>query len=109
MVSVNIISRNSSGRAEKVEIKDDAAVSVILTAKDFRQILGPNEMRSTKFDCSIRWNKLMLNGSGWGHGVGMCQWGAYGMARKGKKAEEILQYYYPGAEITTIDKLKPAT
>lgn len=101
---VTISSRNKSGRAEKLEIKDDSGTSVIMTAKDFRQLFGPNEVRSTKFDASIKWNQLALKGSGWGHGVGMCQWGAYGMAKKGKKAAEILAHYYPGSEITTIDK-----
>jgi stage II sporulation protein D len=105
MESVNILSKNKSGRIDKLEIKDKSGISIILTGKDFRQIFGPNVIRSTKFDASIKWHQLVLKGSGWGHGVGMCQWGAYGMAKKGKKAEEILQHYYPGAEITTIDKV----
>ena len=91
---------------DKVEIKDDAGTSIILTGKDFRQMLGPNDVMSTNFDVSIRWGSLVLDGLGWGHGVGMCQWGAYGQARKGKKVDEILQYYYPGSEISTIDKIK---
>ena len=106
VATVSILSKNRSGRVDKLEIKDDAGVSVILTGKDFRQILGPNELRSTKFDASIKWANLILDGGGWGHGVGMCQWGAFGMARLHKKAEEILKYYYPGAEITTIDRVK---
>ena len=77
-----------------------------MAGKDFRQILGPNEIRSTKFDLSVRSGILVVDGLGWGHGVGMCQWGAYGMARAGKKADEILKYYYPGAEISTIDKIR---
>ena len=105
VASVSILSKNRSGRVDKLEIKDESGVSVILTGKDFRQTIGPNDVRSTKFDASIRWGSLVLNGFGWGHGVGMCQWGAYGQARQGKKAEEILKYYYPGAEITTIDKV----
>jgi len=104
--AVTVLSKNSSGRVDKVEIKDDSGVSVVLTGKDFRQMLGPNDVRSTKVDLSIRRGNLILDGLGWGHGVGMCQWGAYGMARKGKKANEILQYYYPGSEISTIDKIK---
>ncbi len=106
IISVNILSKNISGRVDKLEIKDVTGVSVILTGKDFRQIIGPNDARSTKFDVSIKRDNLVLNGLGWGHGVGMCQWGAYGMARQKKKCEEILKYYYPGAEISTIDKLK---
>lgn len=104
--SVTILSKNKSGRVDKLEIKDDAGASVILTGKDFRQMMGPNDLRSAKFDLSMRPGFLVLDGLGWGHGVGMCQWGAYGMARKRKKAEEILKYYYPGAEISTIDKIK---
>ena len=39
---------------------------------------------------------LVLNGRGWGHGVGMVQWGAYGKARRGLSAEQILAHYYGG-------------
>ena len=109
IASIIILSKNSSGRIEKIEIKDEAGVSLILTAKDFRQMIGPNAVRSTKFDISIKGSQAYLQGYGWGHGAGMCQWGAFGMARKGKKAEEILKHYYPGAEITTIDNLKGKT
>lgn len=103
---IDILSRNRSGRIDRLEIKDKAGVSVVLTGKDFRQIMGPNNIRSANFDVSVKWGKALLHGRGWGHGVGMCQWGAYGMARKGKSAEDILKYYYPGAEITTVDKLQ---
>ena len=105
IVSVRIISKNPSGRADKIEIKDSSAATVIITAKDFRQMFGPNVVRSTKFDSSVQGAELVLNGFGWGHGVGMCQWGAFGMSENGKKCDEILKFYYPGAEITTIDKL----
>lgn len=104
--SVTILSRNRSGRADKLEIKDNAGVSVILTAKDFRQLVGPNEIRSTKFDLSVRNDKLVVTGRGWGHGVGMCQWGAYGLSKKGRTAEEILRFYYPGTKVMPLDKLK---
>ena len=103
--SISILAKNNSGRNDKMEIKDDAGVSSILTAKDFRQIIGPNEIRSTAFEPLINNDKLSLSGIGWGHGVGMCQWGAKGQAEKHKKYYEILKYYYPGAEISTIDKL----
>lgn len=106
IASVNVLSNNKSGRVDKMEIKDDAGVSVVLTGKDFRQIIGPNELRSTKFEASIKCGSLIIDGRGWGHGVGMCQWGAFGMASQGKKAAEILTYYYPGSAITTIDKIK---
>lgn len=102
---VEVVSKNSSGRIDKLEIKDDTDVSCIMTAKDFRQMLGPNEARSTNFEPSIAGDKLILKGIGWGHGVGMCQWGAKGQADKGKKCEEMLEFYYPGTEITPIGKI----
>ncbi|MFA5499782.1 MAG: SpoIID/LytB domain-containing protein [Candidatus Omnitrophota bacterium] len=102
---ISIVSKNNSGRIDKIEIKDEAGVSYIVTAKDFRHIIGPNEVRSTNFDVSINGDKLTLKGIGWGHGVGMCQWGAKGLSEKGKTCKEILDFYYPGAQITTIDKI----
>jgi SpoIID/LytB domain protein len=36
----------------------------------------------------------------------MCQWGAYGQAKQGKKADEILKYYYPGADVVSIDTIR---
>jgi stage II sporulation protein D len=103
--SVKVLSKTSSGRADKLDIRDEADVSCVITAKDFRQMIGPNEVRSLNFEPSINQDKLVLNGLGWGHGAGMCQWGAKGQAEKGKKCEEILQSYYPDSEITNIDKI----
>ena len=106
IASVSVLSRNKSGRVDKMEIRDNAGVSVVLTGKDFRQLIGPNELRSTRFDVSVKYGSLIVDGRGWGHGVGMCQWGAFGMASQGKKADEILKHYYPGAEIVTIESIK---
>lgn len=103
---VKILSKNISGRVDKLEIKGQSGVVFVLTGKEFRQLIGPNDIRSTRFDISIRRGQLEVSGFGWGHGVGMCQWGAFGMARNGAKAEDILKYYYPGAEISTIEEFK---
>lgn len=105
IADVKVVSTNASGRVDKLEITDDAGVTVVLTGKIFRSLLGPNVVRSTKFVPHVREGNLVLDGRGWGHGVGLCQWGAYGMARRGMKAGQILSYYYPGSEITTIDKI----
>ena len=72
-----------------------------ISAKDFRQALGPNIIRSTNFKIEIVEDDAVFNGLGWGHGVGLCQWGAYFMAKNGRRYAEILKYYYPGAQITT--------
>ena len=45
---------------------------------------------------------IEIDGAGWGHGVGMCQWGAIEMGRKGATETEILRYYYPGVSFTKV-------
>jgi stage II sporulation protein D len=41
-------------------------------------------------------------GRGFGHGIGMCQWGTEGQARMGRRAADILRFYYPGAHLTRV-------
>ncbi len=106
IVSVEAVGRNSSGRVEKLEFTDYSGARLMIPAKDFRLAMGANDVRSTRFTLKVESGRLILNGLGWGHGVGMCQWGAYGLAQKGKTAEQILKFYYPGAEIASIDKVK---
>lgn len=97
-----ILSRDSSGRVLKLKIFSETK-ELKISAKDFRNIIGPNIIRSTNFTVKVIDADGVFEGLGWGHGVGLCQWGAYFMAKEGHSAEEILQYYYPGAEITTFD------
>ncbi|MCU0666617.1 MAG: SpoIID/LytB domain-containing protein [Candidatus Omnitrophica bacterium] len=101
---VVIASRTKSGRVKTLKFiispKD-----VIVPAKDLRQALGPNLIRSTDFKLKLSDKGILFQGSGWGHGVGMCQWGAYFMAKQGYKYNEILRYYYPGVEISNAGKL----
>jgi stage II sporulation protein D len=61
------------------------------------------EVRST--DCDIRLTDtevIFENGRGWGHGLGLCQWGMEGLARQGRTAADILRVYFPGAKITRV-------
>jgi stage II sporulation protein D len=101
---------NNSGRIVLLAINThDKTIDV--SAKDFRQKLGSNLIKSTIFKINIKPDsdgKLIayIEGAGWGHGVGMCQWGAFGMALRNYKAEDILKYYYPGAEIQAYDGQK---
>jgi stage II sporulation protein D len=56
----------------------------------------PTSIPSGWFTASIAAGALIVSGRGWGHGVGMVQWGAYGKARRGLSAAQILSYYYGG-------------
>ncbi len=72
---------------------------LVLTAKDVRRMIGYSVLKSERFNVVIDGDKIHFKGSGYGHGVGMSQWGAEGMARKKHNYKEILGFYYPGTVI----------
>lgn len=90
--------RDASGRLKSIKIRHSKGVKEIKGYK-FRLALGPNVIRSTNFTIRITPKGVMFRGKGWGHGVGMCQWGAFGMAKRRFNYKAILKFYYPGAEI----------
>ncbi len=96
---IKVLKRNQSGRVRTLQITTIAKKVVTLSGKEFREILGPNLIKSNNYDFVMQGYFVDVVGYGWGHGVGMCQWGAYEMARQRHKYNEILQYYYSGSEI----------
>ena len=96
---INILEKNQSDRIERLEIVDRRDSKIYLSGKEFRMIVGPNIIKSTNFTVTMRGYYADFIGKGWGHGVGLCQWGAKNMSECGFKYDEILKYYYPGAEI----------
>ena len=99
ITGIAILGKDPSDRITDLKIITDKD-SFVIPAKDFRMIVGPNQIMSTNFTLEIKNDKVIFNGLGWGHGVGLCQWGAYFMAKQGKNYKQILKYYYPGSEIT---------
>jgi len=95
--------RNPTGRVRTLVLKDQKGRAMEISAKDFRQLVGPDVVRSTNFSITLEQGKVTLSGKGWGHGVGLCQWGALGMSRKGYGYEKILSFYYPGAKLQRLD------
>ena len=71
---------------------------------DVRKLLRtPRGMlRSRAFRLHLRGDEVVAEGGGYGHGAGMCQWGAMGMAKRGYNFREILNHYYRGAEIRRL-------
>jgi len=94
-----------SARILELKVKGSKGEAAIL-AKDFRRIIGSDIVRSTSFKVTLVGDYVAFEGLGWGHGVGLCQWGAYYMSRAGKKAAEILEYYYPGSKVTDYRDIK---
>jgi stage II sporulation protein D len=109
VIDVKVTKRNAAGRARVVKVKTDEG-EYELRADKMRWALrrpdgGP--LRSTFFELSLekrrgRVRKLVAIGRGWGHGVGMCQWGAIGMADRGSDYKEILHHYYTGVDIVRM-------
>jgi stage II sporulation protein D len=99
---------NDFSRLTMVKLTGSTGRSEFIRAEDLRLTIDPTGSRLRSTSCRIitmdgpaktsTW--AFIDGRGFGHGVGLCQCGAEGMARKGKTAEEILSHYYPGAKQT---------
>jgi len=87
-------------RATLIRIVGASGKSVLVRAANWRSLVGAGKVPSTWFDVEDAGDRILLkNGHGYGHGVGLCQWGAEFLAARGKTGEEILRYYYPGVEL----------
>jgi len=92
-------------RLTKIKLVGSTGKTDNLRAEDLRLAIDSSGRKIKSTICHIvRWGDgwAFLSGRGWGHGVGMCQCGAEGMAREGSSTEEILQHYYPGAKIVSV-------
>jgi stage II sporulation protein D len=92
-------------RLTKIKLHGSTGKTDFLRAEDFRLAIDPTGRKLRSTICQIiklsnKW--AFFSGRGYGHGVGMCQCGAQGMAREGKNTGQILSYYYPGSKIKSI-------
>ncbi|WP_232278990.1 SpoIID/LytB domain-containing protein [Geotalea uraniireducens] len=94
-------SRNKSGRLQDLTLVSAKGRSVI-SAVNFRKTIGYSVIKSTNFDVRISGDDALFSGVGFGHGVGLCQWGAKQRASDGFDYREILFYYYPGTRLEKI-------
>jgi stage II sporulation protein D len=91
---LTIDQKSPSGRVLKVKIVYKNREWFFL-GDDFRRRLGYDQIKSTLFKIEESKEGFLLYGRGYGHGVGMCQWGARHLAQQGLDYREILNYYYP--------------
>jgi stage II sporulation protein D len=105
--SVNVVSRTPSGRVATTNFATDRG-SFSVRGNDVRYVLravGGEILNSTYFSVANEppsggsLSRIVIRGNGYGHGVGMCQWGAIGRARAGQTARAILAAYYPGTSV----------
>lgn len=87
-----------SGRVKKVRISHSGGES-ILTSNNFRIKVDPTMIKSTLFTMTRKRNGIRFDGRGYGHGVGLSQWGAYVMAKEGHSCKDILKHYYSEVDI----------
>lgn len=111
--SLSVLDRGPSGRITRLRIEGDKGVIVVGKELEIRRLLSESHLKSSAFDImymdadgnltdsSSQWSSLVLKGSGWGHGVGLCQIGAAVMAERGYGYKEILEHYYPGTSLSS--------
>ena len=94
------IERGPSGRIVRLQIVGTKATRIIGKELEIRRTLSESHLYSSAFEVEKRETSFVLHGSGWGHGVGLCQIGAAVMGAQGYRFDEILHHYYPNAELT---------
>jgi len=108
---IQVDTRTPSGRVGTLKIATDRG-NYVLRGNDIRYVLrapGGEILNSTSFNVEATTGRdgaiarLVLRGTGYGHGVGMCQWGAIGRARAGQDFHTILRTYYPGTTVGAIE------
>ena len=104
IVDLRVVSRGSSHRVTDLEIVGTNGTAHVRGGR-IRSVLGLREQLfviDRGYDESGRLINFIFLGRGWGHGVGLCQVGAYGLAKQGWTSEQILKAYYTGIELTRI-------
>ena len=106
---LRVLRRGVSGRIVELEVIGSQATTVV-RGFDVRRLLDLREsllVFEIQRDTDGRIEAAVFAGKGWGHGVGMCQVGAYGMALRGAGYREILNHYYTGVAIERLDPAGP--
>lgn len=86
-------------RVTLVEWWDGMSDLKILSGQNFRQLLGFGKLKSLRFHTREQGKDVVFEGQGYGHGVGLCQWGSKDWAEKGLSSTQILNHYYPLARV----------
>jgi stage II sporulation protein D len=104
LTGMEILKRSAKGnRATRLKLVGNRG-SATVEGADFRVAVGPEKMRSIWIASDIKKGNgyVALKGRGFGHGVGLCQWGAYAFAKQNKSPKAIVMHYYPKARVEKI-------
>lgn len=97
--SLEFIKIPSENRIKAVRVAFNDASSKLISANDFRQLLGFQDLRSSLFEMKKIGESFLFQGQGFGHGVGLCQWGSKALGQSGRNYKQILTHYYPLARL----------
>lgn len=102
ITNISVSKRSLSGRVKSLKIKHQKGVIEMPSSK-FRSSLGATRVKSTLFNLKLTGKKLMINGHGYGHGVGLCQWCAKIMAEKqSMRYRSIINWFFPGTRLSRL-------
>jgi stage II sporulation protein D len=101
VTGLHIRERTGSDRVRRLLI-DSNAGPITMTGQEFRALVGYMRLKSASFKVTVVGDSFRLTGTGFGHGVGMCQHGARGMDRKGHEYRAILTRFFPQAHVAKI-------
>ena len=105
ILDMNVARRTPTGRVDELAIVG-AQRTLRLSGYDARALFGFERVRSALFSVRpVGEETWVLEGRGWGHGVGLCQWGTAELARRGFSAREILSFYYPQTTLVPLSDL----
>ncbi len=96
-----VLERSPSFRVVRLAV-DHSRGTATVKGTDFRRLVGYDVLKSTLFVPVLIDGAVRFEGRGWGHGVGLSQFGAKGMAERGYPYAQILGHYYPGTALTTL-------
>ena len=101
---IEIIRRDETGRAEFIALEGEQRKTI--RGWDFKiivgRVLGWNVLKSSRFEVSRAGSNFIFRGSGFGHGLGLCQEGAHVMAARGVGYQRILEKYFPGTRVGPV-------
>ena len=100
---LEIIKQTKTKRATVLKFIGDQGTAEV-AGGDFRLNVGPEKMRSIWLSDQIQNQPglIKLKGRGFGHGVGLCQWGSYALAKENKSPKQIVKHYYPKTNLVKI-------
>ena len=104
ITGLQVLERSVSLRVSRIFVLGTRG-SATLRGNEFRRLVGYDTLKSTLFAVSVDRAHARFAGRGYGHGVGLDQWSAKTMADQGYTARQIVQYYYPGATMSSLTGL----